>query len=257
MFSGRWEKSLTRDSNGRIYLEHDPELIELIVNFLRTKKIEGPSSKEIIVCPEIPKGKEQAFRVLLNYFGLTDFFYPPVVVLPLDITNIDEVQSHGSAIKVTKRKNKIQFSKSTHNGYVDFVACKPTLDFSGEGSFWKVTIGASPIGWMYLGIIGNLDTSDDSHEDATSYGWASSSSSYHGGTNKIGDGGWYGFNQSDCLYFHLKSNKLTTFHVQKNKKFTIDVATTVGAYYIHFNMHFSNTMLTLEPLDEEERACFL
>mmetsp|Transcript_21133 Transcript_21133/g.22548 ORF Transcript_21133/g.22548 Transcript_21133/m.22548 type:complete len:141 (+) Transcript_21133:51-473(+) len=38
MFSGRWEESLTRDSNGRIYLEHDPELIELIVNFLRTKK---------------------------------------------------------------------------------------------------------------------------------------------------------------------------------------------------------------------------
>jgi len=86
MFSGRWEKSLTRDSNGRIYLEHDPELIELIVNFLRTKKIEDPSSSfdETIVCPEIPKGKEQAFRVLLNYFGLTDFFYPPVVFLPSD-----------------------------------------------------------------------------------------------------------------------------------------------------------------------------
>lgn len=43
MFSGRWEQSLKRDSEGRVFFDHDPELIEIIVNFLRRKKIEDPS----------------------------------------------------------------------------------------------------------------------------------------------------------------------------------------------------------------------
>ena len=43
MFSGRWEESMKRDDNNRVYLDHDPELIEIIVNFLRMKKIEDPT----------------------------------------------------------------------------------------------------------------------------------------------------------------------------------------------------------------------
>mmetsp|Transcript_3712 Transcript_3712/g.4012 ORF Transcript_3712/g.4012 Transcript_3712/m.4012 type:complete len:89 (-) Transcript_3712:192-458(-) len=43
MFSGLWEGSLKRDSNGRVFLNHDPELIEIIIDFLRMKSIEDPS----------------------------------------------------------------------------------------------------------------------------------------------------------------------------------------------------------------------
>ena len=35
MFSRRWEESLKRSSNGRVFLDEDSELIEIIINFLR------------------------------------------------------------------------------------------------------------------------------------------------------------------------------------------------------------------------------
>jgi hypothetical protein len=43
MFSGRWEESLKRDSNGRVFIDENSELIEIIVDFLRMKKREDPS----------------------------------------------------------------------------------------------------------------------------------------------------------------------------------------------------------------------
>ena len=220
MFSGRWEESLKRDSNGRVFLNNDPELIELIVNYLRTKAIADPSSNKATAGPEIPKGKEEAFEVLLNYYGLTDFFYPPSVSYSLDINNIDVVQPNdGSNTTVTKSEGMIQFSKNI-DGY-NFVACKPTLDSSGEGSFWKVTIDALPRDWIFLGISGNPKAISVSMKGLTSYGWAGDSQVYQGGTTRNADSGWTDFTQGECLHFHLKEDKLTMFSVQKNQKFTM------------------------------------
>jgi len=257
-FSGRW--ALELDSNGRIFLDHDPELIEIIVNFLRTKKIENHAMP--VPSPEIPDKKKNQFHTILHYFGLTDFFYPPQTILPLDIDNIEVVQSQASAITVTKSEHKMQFSKNNNNfRKFNFVACKPPLDSSGEGSFWKVTIDAvSNDGHdgLLLGIIGQLDASNNSYSHSTSFGWTGGAV-FVKGKHHSEHGGWSsgGFSQGECLYFHLKSNKLTMFSVKKNQKFTIDVTTTVNAYYIHFNMYYSGTKITLEPLNEEESACFL
>ena len=258
MFSGRWDKSLARDKDGRIFLDHDPELITIILNYLRTKKIEDQSKP--VRSPKIPDDKRDEFETILQYFGLTEFFYPPSIFLPLDINNIDVVQSGASNVTVTKTENKIQFVKSSNNGYYNFVACKPTLDSSGEGSFWKITIDALPtLGpWYFVGIIGNLAASRTSFTDATSYGWMGNSDVYQGGkVRQNGDSGWTGFTQGEYLYLHLKANKLTMFSVQKNKKFTMDVATTDSTYYIHFNTTYTGTTWTLEPLREYERARLL
>eukprot|EP00751_Fragilariopsis_kerguelensis_P031512 CAMPEP_0170926532 /NCGR_PEP_ID=MMETSP0735-20130129/12944_1 /TAXON_ID=186038 /ORGANISM="Fragilariopsis kerguelensis, Strain L26-C5" /LENGTH=299 /DNA_ID=CAMNT_0011326839 /DNA_START=32 /DNA_END=931 /DNA_ORIENTATION=- len=265
MFSGRWKGSLKRNVDGRIFLDHDPELIEIIVNFLRTKKIENHSMP--VPSPEIPDKKKNQFNTLLHYFGLTDFFYPPSIFVPLDINNIEVVQLR-SAVNVTKSENKIQFSKEYNeynDGRFNFLACKPPLDSSGEGSFWKVTIDAvSNYGdGLLLGIIGQLD--DSSAADSTCCAWTGGTSPYGrnavfiNGKNKMGHGGWSseGFMQGECLYFHLKSNKLTMFSVKKNQKFTMDVGTTVDAYYIHFNMYDSGAKITLEPLNEEESVRLL
>jgi len=266
MFSGRWEGSLKRNIDGRIFLDHDPELIEIIVNFLRTKKIENHAMP--VQSLEIPDKKKNQFDTLLHYFGLTDFFYPPSIFVPLDINNIEVVQLHGTAVNVTKSENKIQFFKEYNeynDGRFNFLACKPPLDSSGEGSFWKVTIDAvSNYGdGLLLGIIGQLD--DSSAADSTCCAWTGGTSPYGrnavhiNGKNKMGHGGWSseGFMQGECLYFHLKSNKLTLFRVQKNEKCSVNVATTDDAYFIHFKMQSVGTKWTLEPLSEEERARFL
>ena len=75
-FSGRWEDSLTRDSEGRIFLDYDEELIAIIVNYCREKKIEDPA-KPVTSPPYVPPQKQESFQRLLEYFGLVDFFNPP------------------------------------------------------------------------------------------------------------------------------------------------------------------------------------
>jgi hypothetical protein len=258
MFSGRWEESMKRDGNGRVYLDHDPELIEIIVNFLRMKKIEDLS--KLVRSPTVRIEKRNDFGYLVRYFGLAEFFS-----LSLDIAKIDVVQPNGSSIDVTKSENKIHFNKV--NGGDDlyggndfyFVACKPSLDISsGEGSFWKVTIDVLPeYQWFFLGIIGNLGASNSSYKELTSYGWCSDSGIYHGGSSGTGEYGWAEFTQGECLHFHLKSNKLTMFSIQKNKKFVIDIAIPLHEYYIHFNVYNFGIKLTLEPLGEDERTRML
>jgi len=257
MFS-RWaELSPTRDTNDRIFLDHDPELVETIVNFLRMKKVQRQmkSLSVAVPPPKIPNGKKDEFEYLLSYFGLTDFFYPP-----LDMNAIDVVQPHGSLVNVTKSGNKIQFSKESDVNDYYFVACKPSIRSSGEGSFWKVTIDAfSNNGWLFLGIIKNLDANVYSYKDETSCGWASGSHVYHGdqeGSLHHANSGWTEFTEGECLYFHLKSNKLTMFSIQKDKMFTMKVDPTDHAYYIHSNVHSAGTKLTLEPLCGQERSQF-
>jgi len=262
MFSGRWEESMKRDNNNRVYLDHDPDLIEIIVNFLRMKKIEDPTKP--VQSPTVRIEKRNDFDYLLRYFGLTDFFYPSPDFLPLDIGKIDVVQPNGSTITVTKSENKILFYKENLvNGAAGnyFIACKPSLNASSEeGSFWKVTINAlADLQWVFLGIIGNLGASNDSFLDSTCYGWSCGSKVWHAGSYRNGDSGWTGFTEGECLHFHLKSNKLTMFSVQKNRKLVIDIdiATALPAYYIHFNIPYGGTKFTLEPLGDDERTRML
>lgn len=244
MFSGRCEGSLIRDKQGRIFLDHDPELVEVIVNFLRMRKIEqGPNvlhnrrksskSKLMVRSPRIPEGKKEDFMSLLDHFELTEFFYPsplsdvkvsPPVTKPssLDITKIEVVQPDDSSVNVVKSENNIGISYNESNGDHNFVACTPSLDSSGEGSLWKVTIDSLPTdNWIYIGIIGDINADNNSFRDSTSYGWAGNSQVYKGGSNQSGASGWTSFVEGECLYFHLKENKLTMFSVQKKRAFVL------------------------------------
>ena len=42
-----------------------------------------------------------------------------------------------------------------------------------------------------------------------------------------------------------------------NKNFTMDIATTVPASYLHFNLYICDTKILLEPLDQDERERLL
>ena len=246
MFSGRW--ALELDNNGRIFIDENSELIEIIVDFLRMKKREDPSKPA--PPPTVPDDKKDNFVSLLNYYGLSDFFYPPVF-LPFDIGKIEVVQPHGSSVVVTRSESKIRFSydASISSGY--FATCKPSLNSSGEGSFWKVTIDTLTMNhWLFLGIIGNLNPFHVSSKDLTAYGWGGECAVKNGiyEASEIGV-----LSQGDCIYFHLKSNKLTMFNAEKNLKTVIDIDTTVSdTYYINFNFYSPNTEISLEPLTEDE-----
>jgi len=221
----------------------------------------------------IPEGKKEDFLSLLDYFELTSFFYPssppPVVNTlsvvaktsppvgkssSLDISNIIVVQTKttkGHRVIVVKSENNIKFSRKGSECGHHFVACAPSLDCFGEGSFWKVTIDSIPSNCFFLGIIGNLRTNKNSYGNSTCYGWSSNSRVRKGPSSHHGKSGWTKFVRGECLYFHLKEKKLTMFSVQKKRVFTIDIATTFDAY-IHFGFKGADRQWTFEPLEQAE-----
>jgi len=242
MFSGRWDESLKRDSDGRIFLDYDYDLIEIIVNHFREKKIEDPSNP--VKSPYVPPHKKESFQRLLQYFGLVDYFNPssPPTTMTFSKTNL--VQYEGTDFAVTENDNKTVKlvykvgGLGAHYG----VACTDELDPSGEGCFWKVNIDSLPSsGGFFLGILGNLNLKYYIPGEATSFGW---------------DGNYV---DGECLYFHFKSNKLSMHSVQKNQTFIIDddMDTSTTKYYFHIiNCVYNNTIVTLGPLDAEERKVF-
>ena len=84
-----WKNNfVSRDSEGRIFFDYDPSLIESIINYLRLKRIHmlvsssssSNNTTESILPPmsppKPPEGKKEEFDILLHCFGLTRFFYP-------------------------------------------------------------------------------------------------------------------------------------------------------------------------------------
>jgi hypothetical protein len=258
LFSGRWEDKVVKDAQGRIFLDHDPELIRLIVNYLRSKRIDDPS-KPKVKPPTAPEAKRQEWFCLLEHYGLTPYFtkscssFSPFA--PLDIAKITVVQPHGSLVSTERVCDSLQLTYQCTNAYC-FVACTPCL-VPGTQSSWKVTVNRLPQnGWLFLGLIGKTSGMQNSYSDPTSFGWMHSNQVYVAGTNKSGIGGWTCFTQGECLHFGLDGAKLTMFSVTKKKRFVINNVP-AGDKFIHLNFHYFGTKVTLEPLDADEYAKLL
>ena len=258
--SGRWDESLKRDSDGRIFLDYDYELIEIIVNHFREKKIEDPSDP--LTYPYAPLHKKKSFERMLQYFGLVDYFDPPSSSTTMIFSKSNFVQYEGKdSVTVTDNDNntiKLVYKTGGNNRVHYGAACTNELDPSGEGCFWKVNIDSlQNNNHFFLGILGNLDLRYCIHSEATSFGWEGNSGAICEGQYGRKNG-WTGFVDGECLYFHFKSNKLSMHRVQKNQTFFIDddIFTSTTKHYFHINCVYNNTVVTLGPLDAEERKVF-
>lgn len=82
MFSGRWDENLSRDSDGNVFLDHRPEVFEILISFLRDKAHETPSESPV----GSPKVEDDslisAFYQLVNYYGLTSVVYQVCICSP-------------------------------------------------------------------------------------------------------------------------------------------------------------------------------
>ena len=270
--SGRWEDSLTRDSNGHIFLDYDDELITIIVNFLRMKTVEGPSDP--ILYPYVNPHKKEEFRRLLRYFGLLEFFDPGPPLLVFSKDNFVHRGSvlAGSTITMTESDNnkKITFVyQITATKCLHRLACSTELDSSGKGSFWKVKIEKFPDksnGWLLMGIAGNLNVLNGCYSDATTFGWAANECQ-NSRINLRGTG-WpkeefkqsfayhQNFDEGEVFYLRLKAKKLSIHRVQEKKTMDMDIIGAETKFYIHFIFGYAGIILSLESLNADERAVF-
>jgi hypothetical protein len=248
LFSGRWDDHcVNKDELGHVFLDHNPDLIRIIVNHLRIKRIEDPF--EPVDPPHVPDEHQQEWCCLLKYYGLTSFFTKPFS--SLGVSKLTVIQPHGSNVSTQRVGKGLQLSYDEEEHY--FVACTPCL-VPGTMSSWKLTVNKLPTGgWLYLGLIGNAKATNYSYSDSTSLGWAGSSQVYVAGSNKQGAGGWSNFTEGECLLFGLANSMLTMFSVTKSKRFVLD-GVPDGEKFIHFNFGAGGTTLTLEPLDATEYA---
>ena len=78
MFSGRWEKSLARDENGRVFFDFNPQYFAFILDYLRAKKISTPENPAPL--PKVPEDQVKHFNNLVEYLGLSNEIMPAEIV---------------------------------------------------------------------------------------------------------------------------------------------------------------------------------
>ena len=255
LFSGRWDDSCARDSQGRVFLDHDPELIKLIVNCLRYKRIEDQSTK--MPPPNVPSKKQDEFCFLLKYFGLGSFFSSKGCIFEgMDYSDVQVIQPSGSEVATAclKGGEELQLTYcGDRNGHY-FVACKPLLPESGK-CWWKVYIDVLPNNhWIYLGIIGNLNANSNSYSDGSSYGWGGMKQVYKKGKDISEAGMWPGFVEGESLHFCFAGdeNRFAMYSTTKGRLFEMaDVQT--SSMCIHLNFYDPTTKVTLSPLPATDR----
>ena len=80
MFSGRWEDSLSRDENGRIFFDWNPLYFVFILDYLRAKII--ATSDNPAPLPKVPEDQRKNFLNLVEYLGLSSEIVPAEIVPP-------------------------------------------------------------------------------------------------------------------------------------------------------------------------------
>ena len=74
MFSGRWDNSMSRDKDGRIFLDFNPTYFAFILDYLRAKKIS--TAGKPVTLPNIPSNQLNNYRKLIEYLGLGSEMLP-------------------------------------------------------------------------------------------------------------------------------------------------------------------------------------
>eukprot|EP00386_Alphamonas_edax_P001836 GDKI01005534.1.p1 GENE.GDKI01005534.1~~GDKI01005534.1.p1 ORF type:complete len:347 (+),score=66.89 GDKI01005534.1:33-1073(+) len=72
MFSGRWENSLQRDENGNVFLDFNPTVFSLLLDYLRAKQLAAPDMCVPFPSPSLEHGA--LWGHMIDYFGIKPKF---------------------------------------------------------------------------------------------------------------------------------------------------------------------------------------
>ena len=108
-FSGEWDSSLPKDSEGRFFIDEEPELFVALVNYLRdySRMIPLENSESAVAPVFTDKAKQNRFYRMLDAFHLTEHFFP------VELWKFDQ---HGWGMTLAERR----FETQVHQGIGDY-----------------------------------------------------------------------------------------------------------------------------------------
>ena len=170
MFSGRWETSLARDEDGRIFFDFNPQYFVLILDYLRGKAIATPDNP--VPLPKVPDDQVKSFNNLIEYLGLSD----EIVLAP--IAPPEKFNLHSTGVTLQEGGKVAVHDATQAHKYVlgdkvyrqGIVRRKLKIE-SFQNNYW-----------MLVGMVKGdvVPQNDNSFGWPGTYGWAIGSSGGHG-----------------------------------------------------------------------------
>lgn len=247
MFSGRWEDSFTKDAQGRIFLDFDPDCFEVVLHELRTQSLTSEPIKWASV--KAPPGKQRYFFALRKFLamrkqtGFVPTFGPKSMKVRLDDNN-------------TTAKSEDQGGSSWALG-----------DTVMQGGLYSWGFQIRNVAhWIGLGVIANANPPDSSYNAPGSYMWACSGQVFcngqdqrghqvfYNGQDQRGHGGWSNFQTGDHVTMQLDAdNGVLRMKVARLAGQTFELVN-IGSgnrdWRINVNFRHTNDKVELLPCDD-------
>jgi hypothetical protein len=185
MFSGRWEDSLARDEDGRIFFDFNPQYFVYILDYLRSRTIataENPAPFR----PKLAEDQVKHFGDLVEYLGLGDEIVVSVgetnEIVPTEIVPPERFNLHGTGVTI-QEGGKVVINSTGHK----YVLGENTYQRGIVRRKLKIESFQSN-DWMVVGVVkaGVVPQNDNSHKCPGSYGWTLGSTRWNFGVWKDG-----------------------------------------------------------------------
>jgi hypothetical protein len=166
MFSGRWEDSLARDEDGRIFFDFNPQYFVYILDYLRARTI--ATAENPAPLPKVAEDQVKHFSNLVEYLGLGDEIVPPVIGPP------EKFNLHSTGVTL-QEGGKVAVHESTPGH--KYVLGENTYQQGIVRRKLKIESFQSN-NWMLVGVTKGdvVPQNDNSYGWPGSYGWALGSS---------------------------------------------------------------------------------
>jgi len=240
MFSGRWEDKLTRDKEGRVFLDLNPYAVRKVIDHLRLKRLSGDGV--FLPAPEIAADMRAEYNGVVDYLGIGEVLLAsPVSFQLLHVDASVELTPLGSG------ETRLLYIGSDFK----FLCTDKPIPV---GACWKVDVVNLDAGgsWQLLGIIAQKDVSSAgncSYSCASTYGWAAAGQVYVAGKfHASASPGFPGICKS-TYFFQLCEAELLMMQVNAagtKTVFRLPIAADVP-YVIHLNVHNTQTQLVFGP----------
>ena len=153
MFSGRWEDSVERDVDGHVFLDFNPKLFALVLDYLRAKKIETPNRPALL--PPVALEDTVNFRSLVDYLGVASVQGNPQASSGESAKNDGakhQFEFHSEGIVITENNTIAYHSLNIHDNH-EFAIGRDKITTTGK-SPWRLLLRSfKPNSHVFVGVL--------------------------------------------------------------------------------------------------------